>query len=339
MTIRKKIMLSLILMAAIGISVGVVGLVTTNVLTGMSKDLHNLQIESTGASEVLNAHYIWRHGLTEAILTEKPFTGSLNPNTCALGIWCESEIAGGITDTTVLSLLNQLKAPHDFIHNEARIVLDFADVGNYDEAKDHLVNTILPNTQEVIMLLTSMEKRYDDLVDEKSLEIERTGSFIDRIIIGLIAVAMIACAILTVLVTKSVVKPLIPLAHFMNKAGTTGDISLSREDMENISKFTTVKDEIGEAISASASFLKHVTEISNELVTIAEGDISINTELLSEKDVLGMSIKKMMDKLNSLFTQIDSSSTQVSVGANEMARGSQALAQGSTQQAASIQQL
>ena len=339
MTIRRKIMLSLILMAMIGMILGAVGLIASNVLISMSSDLHNIQTESAGASEVLNAHYIWRHSLTEAVLKGSPFTGSLNPETCALGRWRDSDAARGIKDAKVLSLLEQIKTPHDYIHNEARIVMEYSDAGDHAAASEHLLGYVLPKTEEVIGILTAVEQRYNEYQDELSKNINKTGALIDNVIIAFIIIAMLACVLLTFLVTKSVVKPLIPLADFMNKAGSTGDIALRQEDIEAIAKFSSINDEIGKAITASVSFLKHVTDKSNDLIKIAGGDVSVETVLLSDKDVLGSSIRQMTDRLNSMFSDINSSSTQVSLGASEMARGSQALAQGSTEQAASIQQL
>jgi len=159
------------------------------------------------------------------------------------------------------------------------------------------------------------------------------------VIIALFIVALVACVVLTIVVTKSVVKPLKPLVAFMTKAGTTGDIALTQTDLEIIGKFSAIKDEIGETISSCASFVKHVTDISDELGVISEGDISVETSVLSDKDMLGMSIQKMTEKLNGMFSEINQSSSQVSVGAGQVAHGSQTLAQGSTEQAASVQQL
>ena len=339
MTIRIKILLALVLMAVIGIILGVVGLVTASMMTGMSKDLHKLQIESSGAGNVLSAHYVWRHGLSEAVLTEDSFTGSLDPNACALGVWLSGDVARNITDTEVLSLLSQITEPHNFIHTEARKTKEFLDSGDIEAAKAELVNVILPRTQAVISILSDISDRYNVLIETTTVEIEALGTFMTTVIIAVIAVSIVACILLTIFVTKSVVKPLIPLAAFMHKAATTGDITLTQQDIDIISTYASIKDEIGESISACASFIKHVTEISSELQMIASGDISIETEVLSNDDMLGTSIRKMTDNLNEMFTDINLSSSQVSVGAGEVAHGSQALAQGSTQQAASVEQL
>ena len=339
MTIRKKIMFGLALMAAIGMILGSVGLLSSSMLTSMSKELHNLQNENVSVSGVLNAHYIWRHGLTEFVLAGTDFTGSLDPNTCALGKWSQSDIAKKIDDTEILSLLNRIRVPHDFIHNEARLVTQFMENGEQEAATEHLTKAILPRTQEVITLLSEMEQRYAVIIEEKSDEIESLGASMNLIIIVLIIIALAACVLMALLITKSVVKPLKPLVAFMTKAGTTGDITLSQDDIEIISKISSVKDEIGQTIASCAGFVNHVTEISKELSIIASNDISIDAEVLSDKDVLGISMKTMLANFNSLFGDINGSTQQVAEGSKQIADGSQSLAQGSTQQAAAVQEL
>ena len=339
MTIRKKILLGLTIVALIGLLLGIVGFITTRTLTNMSIELHDLEKERSEASVVLIAHYNWRHNLTEAVLTESEFRGSVDPNTCALGEWLGGERAKNISDTEILSLISSIDRPHAFIHTEALRIRNNLNDGDTDAAAEHLVNVVLPQTQTVISLLTDISDRYSEVIDEKSTEIESFGNLMNMVIIALIAVTVVACILLTIFVTKSIVKPLIPLEAFMNKAATTGDITLTQQDIDTIAIFTKVNDEIGRSIAACAAFIGHVTQISNELVMISEGDISVDTKVLSDKDLLGSSILKMTDSLNSMFSEINSSSSQVTVGAGQVAHGSQSLAQGSTQQAASVQQL
>jgi len=134
-------------------------------------------------------------------------------------------------------------------------------------------------------------------------------------------------------------KPLIPLATFMNKAGTTGDITLRPEDVEVISKYAKTKDEIGRAISGAASFVSHAVTISKILETVADGDLTVDIVQLSDDDVMAKSIIHMVDSLSSMFSEIQSTTDQVSTGSRQVSDGAQSLAQGSTQQAASIEEL
>ena len=153
-----------------------------------------------------------------------------------------------------------------------------------------------------------------------------------------VAAALVAVAI-ALYISGLMSKPLIALATFMKKAGATGDISLEQNDVDTIKKFGQNKDEIGMAINGSASFVSHVTNVAHGLGVIAGGDLSNDVELLSENDTMGLSLKKMVDNLNTMFEEILTSTTEVSSGSKQVADGAQTLAQGSAAQAESIQQL
>jgi len=166
-----------------------------------------------------------------------------------------------------------------------------------------------------------------------------SGSVTLIVTIVIVIVAIFLSIFLALYLSGLISKPLTLLAGFMNKAGTTGDISLSPQDVETIQTMSLVKDEIGQAISGSALFVQHVTTIASVLESVASGDLSVDISILSDLDVLGVSIKRTLENLNSMFTEIAASSNQVSSGAKQVANGAQMLAQGSTEQAASIQQL
>ena len=156
-------------------------------------------------------------------------------------------------------------------------------------------------------------------------------------IVGII-VALIITLIVYLLVSRSL-QPLNLLSAFMTKAGSTGDINLQPEDVETIGKMAQNKDEIGQAISGSASFVQHISNTAHELEIVAGGDLSGNVKQLSEADTIGRSLNGMVETLNRMFSDINTASMHVSSGSKQIADGSQSLAQGTTEQAASIEEL
>ncbi|MCL2662513.1 MAG: methyl-accepting chemotaxis protein [Oscillospiraceae bacterium] len=339
MKIRAKLFTGFIFVTILGILLGVVGIVSISMIRTRTEDIASLQEVSSGASSVLNAHYIWRHNLTEAVLTGGDFTGSLDPNGCALGRWLASDEARSITDPEILDLLRQTDAPHRFIHTEAALVVASIEEGNLAEATRLLVEAILPRTQEVISLLTDVETRFDDIIDGLNLEILDLESVFIYIIIGVIAVAAVISMFLAFYISNQISKPLAPLTAFMTKAGTVGDLTLRPEDVAVIAKFAEAKDEIGQTIGSCATFVKHVTDISEQLARIASGDLTTEVKCLSNDDALGVGLRTMVDSMNDMFSEINESSAQVSSGSKQIADGAQSLAQGSTQQAATVEAL
>lgn len=154
-----------------------------------------------------------------------------------------------------------------------------------------------------------------------------------------LAIAVIVAIYLAFHISGLISKPLVILTSFMKKAGSTGDITLRQEDIENINRYAQIRDETGQCISSTANFLKHITSMSEELGSIADGDLTVHIDCLSERDTMGVSMRKMVGNLNSMFSEISSSTAQVNSGSGQIADGAQALAQGSTEQAAAVEQL
>ncbi|MCL1828505.1 MAG: methyl-accepting chemotaxis protein [Oscillospiraceae bacterium] len=339
MKIRARILSGFIVMAVVAVLLGAVGLISTIMLDGISTELKELQTESDGVLKVLNAHYVWRQDLTESILYGSEFRGSLDGGTCALGRWYDSDSAKNIRDPELLNLLKRIDNPHMAMHNDAKIVVEYLSAGNNTAAADYLEEDIYPKTEEVISILSEMQERYIDLVNMKDDESINIAELMQRINIVLIVIAVVVCVFMSLYISGIISKPIIFIADYMKKAGSTGDVALRPEESEKIAGFTRRKDEIADLSRGIAAFVGHVTNISKELETVANGDLTADIELLSDADVMGRSLKHMADSLNNMFSEIHASTEQVSSGSQQVAGGAQALAQGSTQQAASVEEL
>ena len=339
MKVRNKLFAGFIIVAAIGILLGLAGIIAMRMVTSVTDDVAALQKTSSGASNVLNAHYTWRHALTEAVLTGNEFTGSLDPNNCALGKWLVSEEAMRIEDPEILNLLRQIEGPHHFIHTEARDIVGHLQDGELEEAKEALIGTILPRTQEVISLLGGVEERFAVIIAEENRAIYSLESLAIFILIGVIIFAAIVSVLMALYIANLISKPIITLTAFLDKAGQYGDLSQSEEEKKAIDVFSQGRDELGQLTSSAMKFVEEIVGVSKVLEAISNGDISHEAVVLSDKDTIGLSLKSTLDNLNNMFSEINASTNQVSSGSKQVADGAQSLAQGSTVQAAAIQQL
>ena len=191
----------------------------------------------------------------------------------------------------------------------------------------------------IVDMIEELQKANAETVETEVAAAEDLEAYMLILLIAISAVAALLAFVLALYVAGIISKPLIPLDDFMNKAGKTGDITLTPEYTDAIAKYSHIKDETRKTINACAEFVKRVTEISDAMGEVASGNLTVDVKLLSDKDVMGGSLKRMTDNLNAMFGNILSSSSQVSVGSKQVAEGAQSLAQGSTEQAASIQRL
>ena len=339
MSIRFKLLGGFLIVTILGIALGVVGLVSAQLTHGRMNELRGILNNSSEFSEILKAHYSWRNGLSQTIITGEEFKGSLDPQTCALGQWMNSEHARSMDDPQIDVLLAALTPSHTLIHNEASNVINLLNAGDKDGAIEIYNARIQPGFTEVIANLTAMSNHFNELADELDAEADRISNMTAGITYVLIVVVLALSVILALVISGMISKPLGVLSDSMKNASATGNIAFSEEDAEVIGKHASGSDEVSQTINACATFVQRVMDVSDQLTTLAQGDLSQDIALLSDKDTMGTSIHNLYENLNDMFAEIRGAADQVFSGAKQMADGAQSLAQGSTEQAASIEEL
>ena len=154
-----------------------------------------------------------------------------------------------------------------------------------------------------------------------------------------IGIMLIAALIIFLTIRRNITKPLIPITEFFKNIGATGDISFGQIQHQALVDYSRRDDEFGYLATAATEFVEYITGISEALEQIANGDLTSNITLLSQKDTMGNSLRLMLDKLNTMFIRVNASSDQVSHGARQVAHGAQSLAKGAADQATVIDAL
>jgi len=192
---------------------------------------------------------------------------------------------------------------------------------------------------ELISITNGLIDTVQTMADSEIAVTKKSADFTVSLII-IISVAMVIIAVLTALLMANLVsKPIITLSTFFRKAGSTGDITITGEEEKHLRSFMQTEDEMGQMMKDSSAFIDHIVHMSQTLDIVARGDLTVNTEVLSEADIIGVSLNKMVDNLNILFAAINTSSEQVTFGTKQIAEGAQQLAIGSTEQAEAIEEL
>ncbi|MCL1866788.1 MAG: methyl-accepting chemotaxis protein [Oscillospiraceae bacterium] len=218
------------------------------------------------------------------------------------------------------------------VYNSAKSDSNAADVYSAMTQYTDCVNKIVENFDSCLSMKVEVAESANQSGD-------RLFSLLMTVIISVIVFAAATSVVLAFTISGLIAKPLSALTGFMKKAGSTGNISLTDEDRRVIAEYSQVRDEIGQCITACASFIGHVTYISGALEQVSQGDLSGEVRLLSDYDTIGTSLKRTLRNLNDMFGEITDSTSQVSSGAEQIAGGSQSLAQGATEQAAAVEEL
>jgi methyl-accepting chemotaxis protein len=175
--------------------------------------------------------------------------------------------------------------------------------------------------------------------EEAKIQAVNLSMILMFVIIGVLVIVVVVSMWLALYISGLISKPVKALSKFFNIAGTTGNITVSAQEQAVYDVFKQNHDEIGQMIKDCDSFIDHLLRSAKNLESVASGDLTVDIRTLSQSDVMGISLKKMVESLNNMFSEINSSTSQVSSGSKQIADSAQALASGSTQQAASVEEL
>ena len=185
----------------------------------------------------------------------------------------------------------------------------------------------------VPIILTISNVFLGDLITEAAVKATNSDNFVrnaNLVTTGLAVVSiviMIGIALyLVALIERSV-------AQLSNAAK---EIAMGHVNVELV-KYNN--DEFGALVDEYTKVIENIKTQAKVAEEVANGNLMITVTPNSPDDLLGNSLKKLVeDNLNTL-TNISDAGSQVTISSSQVASASQALAQGSTEQASAIQQI
>ena len=98
-------------------------------------------------------------------------------------------------------------------------------------------------------------------------------------------------------------------------------------------------DEFGELIDEYQKMVENVRYHANVAEEVASGNLTVDVIPKSDKDVVGISLKKLVSSNYQSVSHVNDAAYQVMTSSSQVASASEALAQGSTEQASAIEQI
>jgi len=234
---------------------------------------------------------------------------------------------------------------------EYKLVKNIADaLANYESKKNQLVNDLqsglitdeqylaaFSKEGEARQLANATDNAIQELIDynlnytadriEKNEQQTRSSIVVMILVIG---VSIAFAVILSLIISRGISNPINKVVEAANK--------LAEGDMD-ISFDIHSKDETGKLIEAFKNLVNSTKEQALVIGKIADGDLTVDVPIRSEKDLLGQKLSEMVRKINDLIMNIASAAEQVSAGAKQISDSSMALSRGATEQASSIEEL
>ncbi len=145
------------------------------------------------------------------------------------------------------------------------------------------------------------------------------------------AVILVVILILTiVLITRAVTKPL-KMTVEAAKHIALGDLST------NLSYRS--KDEVGELTESINQMVTSLRAKADEAGKIADGNLSFDATVASQKDTMGQAFATMVANLNDVLGEVLKASGQIDGGSHQVSDMAQTLSQSATESAASLEEI
>ncbi|MFZ5570558.1 MAG: methyl-accepting chemotaxis protein [Thermodesulfobacteriota bacterium] len=104
-------------------------------------------------------------------------------------------------------------------------------------------------------------------------------------------------------------------------------------------EFDAGEDEIGRMGSALNQLVLELRDKAQAADEIAKGNLRHTVRAASDKDMLGKSLKSMLESLQAIVGELFSAAEQVDAGSSQVSDSSHSLSQGATEQAAALEEI
>ena len=99
------------------------------------------------------------------------------------------------------------------------------------------------------------------------------------------------------------------------------------------------RDEFAELAGEFQQAIENIRSQAKAADVVANGDLTVQVNPKSDKDIMGKAIKKIVEENNHALSNIFEAAYQITTSSSQVASASEVLAQGSTEQASAIEQI
>lgn len=242
-----------------------------------------------------------------------------------------------IQSEELVGQLNDLEAEWKTYQSSLESLISYKKAGNEEQ--------VLQQVSPLSTLGTSLRGHFLDFFAAVAGEAEaRSASNIEEahssivVMVVVLVVAILLSLFLGIYISNLIGKPLVLLQTGAEHLAI-GDIEMDGLMSDENMQMKKRKDEVGKLATAFYHLIRSTKEQVDAAMTVADGDLTAEIAVRSEKDLLGKGLSALLENLNHLVSSIMAAAEQISAGANLVSDSSVSLSQGATEQASSVQEL
>ncbi len=206
---------------------------------------------------------------------------------------------------------------------------DLMMTGHRAEAVGMMATTQRPLTNAVTArvddLVAFNEQQLKDADEDGNKTFTASRNILIAVLVGSLLIAAAAAAWISITIGKGLAK-----VASLADAVALGDL----DQRVNVTTNDEIKDLV-ETVNRMTANLRATAAVADK---VADGDLTVETKPLSDKDTLGIALERMVDRLRGVVSDAISASENVSAGSQELSSASEQVSQGATEQASSAEE-
>jgi len=306
----------------------------------LSKNQEMRELNGLMTARIMD-HYVWMDGISSGLFIQgRPFTGKIDHNECNLGKWMGKF---NPYSAEISAPFSALVEPHKRLHQSAERILSEHTANRKENAQSIFVQETIPAVQSVQENLNKMKEilKKDEGAAQSELMKSQSRSVILTILLTL--AILVSGIIGGAIFVRGIVKSLHNLVEIIKKV-TMGDIVGADKAVSNSkttgggADFENKRDEISQLLASVRHMVSSLKDKSRLSQSIAEGDLTVEGKIVSDKDLLGQSLQQMLEKLRNVATEGRAGAENVSAGSQQLSSITEQMSQGATEQAAAAEE-
>jgi methyl-accepting chemotaxis protein len=202
-----------------------------------------------------------------------------------------------------------------------------------ENGEDHAITLVTGDGQKAreaaASTIDEIVKVENDELNQASAENGQLYEQSRLLLIGLLAAAVLLAAAAATWIVLGISNGLKKIRQVLD-AVAIGDLD------QRVS--VTTNDEIKDLIVTVNGMTESLKASAQLADTIADGDLTVDPKPLSDKDTLGLALKRMVERLREVISDALVSAQNVSSGSQELSATAEQLSQGATEQASSTEE-
>jgi len=235
-------------------------------------------------------------------------------------------------------ILNDIASNWSSLKMYIESVIEYMKENNGAELAERAIRI---SNNSAVNLTSNYRVLIDQISKEADISAEANNQQADIAIIlmgSVLVVGFVISILLGNVISKSIGEPLKVMAAVGMRIAE-GDVNVSDILTEKHQSLADRKDEIGTLASMVNSLIKGTEVQANEAKLIAKGNLTVEVGLKSERDLLGLSMRELVDKLHNMIVNIFAAAEKVALSSSALSNSSITLSQGVTEQASAVEQL